>query len=144
MYEYSTNSGSGCYLTTIMSKLLHYSDDNYYLNTLRSFRDNVMINNPEYIPLLLTYDIIGPQISDKLEHDKSGIDIAKVFFNRYIISAVNAIENGKEEHAINIYKTMTIELANHYNINPTIVNIDINNIDTSNLGHGKVRKLATN
>ena len=99
MYDNSLNhsGSSGCYLTTIMCKLLGYPDNNYYLNTLRNFRDNVMKTNPKYIPLLLTYDFVGPMISYELEKDPNGKEISKVFFDKYITKSVEAIEEKKYE-----------------------------------------------
>lgn len=141
MYEYSANSSGGCYLTTIMCNILNYQDDNYYLKTLRNFRDNVMKTNPKYIPLLITYDTIGPQIASKLETDPNKEIIATTIFNRYITSSVLAIEENKHEEAINIYKSMTYSLASYYNIDTNVVNIDASNINTSSLGHGKIRRL---
>ena len=134
------HQGSGCYLTTIMCKLLEYPDNNYYLNTLRGFRDNIMKPNPKYIPLLITYDMVGPMIARELELDKNGKTIAKVFFDRYITKAVSAIEEGKNNDAINIYKAMTETLANNYNINMNIININKYNYDKALLGHAKVRR----
>ena len=44
MYENSRQhqSGGGCYLTTAMCNILGYPDNNYYLETLRNFRDTVL------------------------------------------------------------------------------------------------------
>ena len=141
MYNNSLNhsGSSGCYLTTIMCKLLNYPDDNYYLNTLRKFRDNVMKPNPKYIPLLLMYDFVGPMISYKLEIDPQGKYLANIFFNKYITKAVSAIEEEKYETAINIYKAMTEELANNYNINIALITPEENNIDMNTLGHARKR-----
>ena len=140
MYNNSNASG-GCYLTTIMCTILNYPDDNYYLNTLRGFRDNFMKQNPKYFPLLLTYDFVGPMIAYELEKDPNGKVIAMTFFNHYITKAVSAIEEGKNETAINIYKAMTEELANNYHINMNLITPSVNSIDMNSLGHGKVRKL---
>ena len=138
MIDCSKNAGSGCYLTTIMCKLLNYPDNNYYLNTLRKFRDEVMKTNPKYIPLLITYDTMGPMIAYELENDKHGKEIANTFFTHYIVPSVSAIEEGKNETAINIYKAMTFSLAEHYNIGQNMVTY--NNYDLETLGHGKVRR----
>jgi len=142
MYDISaeaTNS-SGCYLTTIMCQLLGFKDDNYYLNKLRFFRDNVMKKNGEYIPLLIVYDVIGPIISKKLANDEYGREIAQVYFEEYIAKSVQAIEEEKNKEAINIYIAMTDSLAKRYGIDTTFVRPDIKNIDMKNLGHARVRK----
>ena len=145
MFDYSKgHQGSGCYLTTIMCELLEYPDNNYYLNTLRDFRNNVMKPNPKYIPLLITYDMVGPMIARKLEEDKYGKDIAKLFFNHYISKAVSAIEEEKYSEAINIYKAMTETLAANYGINMNIVDVNKLDYDKRLLGHARVRKLNYN
>ena len=141
MYDNSrSHAGSGCYLTTIMCKILNYPDNNYYLNTLRNFRDNTMKTNIKYIPLLLTYDIVGPMIAYNLENDKDREQIAITFFNNYITKSVGAIEEEKYVTAINIYKAMTEELANRYNINMNIIYPEQKDINYETLGHGKIRK----
>lgn len=138
MIDCANNSTSGCYLTTIMCKLLDYPDNNYYLNTLRKFRDEVMKNDFKYVPLLIMYDTIGPMISYELEHDKLGKKIATVFFTHYIIPSVGAIEENKYESAINIYVAMTNALAEHYNVSKDIKPIDIKDYNT--LGHARIKK----
>ena len=129
-----------CYLTTIMCHLLDYPDDNYYLNTLRRFRDNFMKKDSKYFPLLITYDIIGPIIAKKLGEDSNGKEIALAYFNNYIIPSTTAIEEKKYETAINIYKEMTYKLAEYYNIDILNHNLDIKNVDMATLGHGKIKK----
>lgn len=138
---YNNSSSSGCYLTTIMCTLLKYPDDNYYLNTLRKFRDNVMKQNPKYFPLLFMYDTIGPIISYELSIDPEGTKIAQVFFDNYITKSVSAIEENKYETAINIYKAMTDTLAKKYQINIDLITpLDMKNIDINTLGHAKTKK----
>ncbi len=141
MYNNSKNSGSSCYLTTIMCVILNYKDDNYYLNTLRSFRDNVMKKDPKYFPLLITYDTIGPIISYELMKDKDKKEIATAFFNNYITKSVLAIEENKPNTAINIYKAMTYELAKKYHLNIDLLSPPkLDDIDMNSLGHAKVKE----
>ena len=141
MYENSQqHQSSGCYLTTIMCNILGYPDDNYYLQTLRSFRDNVLKQNVKYYPLLRTYDVIGPTIALELSKDKNKETIAKALFNHYITRAVTAIEENKTQEATNIYVAMTKVLASKYNINTQIITINPEEIDITTLGHGKIRK----
>lgn len=146
MYDnsYGHQGSGGCYLTTIMCKILGYEDNNYYLNTLRRFRDNTMKENPEYVPLLVTYDIVGPTIAYELFHDKNREIIAKAFFDRYITKAVTAIEEDKEKEAINIYRSMTETLAEQYVIKTHTIDISNYQYDKETLGHARVRKLSYN
>jgi hypothetical protein len=141
MYENSkSHQSSGCYLTTAMCNILNYPDDNYYLQTLRTFRDTILKQNFKYIPLLLSYDIIGPQIAYELEKDENKVEIATNLFNKFITASVVAIENNKTQDAINIYTAMTQSLAEKYNINTNILITNPNKININELGHGKTRK----
>lgn len=142
--SYEDSSYSLCYLTTAMCNILGYKDDDYYLQTLRNFRDNILQNNSKYIPLLNMYDIIGPEIAYKLNKDTNKEIIAKHLFNGYITKAVDAINEEKIQEAVNIYIAMTHTLADRYNININILYISPqsiipNNIDINSLGHGKSR-----
>ena len=118
MYNNSkSHNSSGCYLTTIMCNILGYPDDNYYLQTLRTFRDNVLKQDTKYYPLLVTYDVIGPIIALHLSQDENKEQIAKFMFNNYISKSVTAIEENKVSEATNIYEAMTHVLAKKYNVN---------------------------
>ena len=143
MYENSRqHTSSGCYLTTVMCNILGYADDNYYLQTLRTFRDTVLKQDVKYYPLLVTYDVIGPTIALHLSQDENRVQIAKTMLNNYISKAVTAIEENKVNEATNIYVAMTNVLAEKYNINTQIITINPENIDINTLGHGRVRKKA--
>ena len=145
MYENSrSHQSSGCYLTTTMCNILGYPDNNYYLETLRRFRNTVLQTNYKYIPLLLSYDIIGPQIAYELEKDENKYEIATNLFNKFITTATTAIENNKTNDAINIYTAMTQSLAERYNINTNIEMINPNELNINELGHGKLRTRKLN
>ena len=140
MYENSkSHQSSGCYLTTAMCNILDYPDNNYYLNTLRTFRDTVLQQDFKYIPLLLSYDTIGPQIAYELENDENKVEIATNLFNKFITASVTAIENNKVNDAVNIYVAMTQSLAERYNINTNIVMLNPNEVNIKELGHGRKR-----
>lgn len=135
-----SHMSGGCYLTTAMCNILGYPDDNYYLQTLRTFRDNILKQDIKYLPLLVLYDQVGPQIAYNLEQDENKEIIAKTMFTKYIAPAVSAIEENKTETATNIYVAMTNILAEKYNINTKIITINPEEIDISTLGHGRTRK----
>ena len=143
MYDYSKGhqyQSGGCYLTTAMCNILGYDDDNYYLQTLWTFRDTVLKNDPRYIPLLLCYDIYGPMIAAELFKDTDRTEIANTLLTQYITQAINAIEEEKTEIATNIYVAMTHYLAQRYNINTNIITIDHTSINKETLGKGRIRK----
>ena len=144
MYERSLNAlrdegNSGCYITTIMCKVLNYKDDNEYLKTLRGFRDNYMKADKKYFPLLLIYDTFGRKIAENLEQDQDRLTIANTLFDNYIVKAVDLIKEGKNEDAVNIYTAMTASLAEKYHL---VMHIDMprmEDIDMKALGHGRKR-----
>lgn len=145
LYDNSrSHQSSGCYLTTAMCNILGYQDDNYYLNTLRTFRDKTLKKNHKYIHLLLMYDAFGPLIATNLKNDPYNKDIATSLFNGYITKAVTAVENEKIEEAVNIYIAMTYTLSERYNINMHTLFIDeeslkLKTINTQPLGKGRIR-----
>lgn len=140
MYENSrSHSSSGCYLTTAMCIILGYPDNNYYLKTLRQFRDNVLKTNPKYWPLLVTYDSIGPEIAFNLLKDKNQKEIAQTLFTKYISPSVTAIKEEKTTNAINTYVAMTNALAERYNITFAITDVKPEDVDLENLGHARKR-----
>lgn len=146
MYNNSVEhqSSSGCYLTTAMCNILGYPDDNYYLDTLRTFRDKTLKKDHKYIHLLLMYDVFGPSIATNLKNDPNNKDISTHLFNGYITKAVTAIENEKIEEAVNIYIAMTYTLAERYNVNMHTLFISdestkLKTINTHPLGKGRVR-----
>lgn len=144
MYNNSCgHQGSGCYITTALCQILGYPDNNYYLNILRKFRDTELKTNPKYLPLLITYDMIGPQIANGLRNDKDAYAVAKQLFENYISKSVSAIEVEEPEIAINIYCAMTEALAEKYGLNTNIMISSemVNNVDMETVGKGRVRKL---
>ena len=141
MYDNSrSHSSSGCYITTIMCHILEMTDDNYYLETLRNFRDNVLKKDAKHFPLLIQYDKIGPMIANCLENDEANKEIANVLFTNYIQKTVTAIEEGKVNTAINIYIAMTQSLIEKYQPDADLLYVDAQNIAMELLGHARTRK----
>ena len=142
MYNNSkSHSSSGCYITTIMCNILGMTNDNYYLQTLRNFRDNVLKKDAKNFPLLIQYDKVGPIIASCLEKDENNKVIAESLFTNYIERTVSAIEEDKINTAINIYIAMTMSLAERYQIEKEALIVNINEpIDIELLGHARTRK----
>ena len=146
-YQYSKDhSSSGlCYLTTMLCNILGMPDNNYYLETMRYLRNNVMQKDEKYKPLLVEYDIVGPKIAEALNNDPLKEMIAKKYFDKYIIPIVNLINENKYSEAISSYVEMTNSFKNFYgysNISPTT--LEIESADIKKSGHGKyiVKKIA--
>ena len=136
MYRYS----SGYYRTTAILNIIRALDNNYQIHTLGDFIENTLRKDMQYFPLLVAYEIIGPQIAERLQEDPNKIKIATTMFYQYIKPTIKAIEENKTEDAINIYKTMTIELAKRYNIDTNIVLPLQPNLNLSKPNKGLKRK----
>ena len=94
----------------------------------------------QYFPLLVAYEIIGPQIASKLQEDPNKIRVATTMFYQYIKPTIKAIEENQTDIAVNTYKTMTIELANRYNIDTNIILPRPQDLNLSNQSKGYTRK----
>lgn len=105
-----------CYLTTVTVSCLGYPDDCIYLNTLRAFRDDVMKQTPQWIPLLEEYQIVGPIISHKIANDNDKLQIATNLFETYIKPVCNLVNARKFDEAVELYKQMVFELKARYNL----------------------------
>ena len=135
---YSKNkvSSSGCYLTTMMCNILKMSDNNPFLNSIRSLRNNVMQKDEKYKALLVEYDVIGPTIAHNLSIDPLKYQIAANGFFKYIKPISKLIKEKKYDEAISSYKEMTDKLKSFYHIDTVIEADMIENVDIKNSGHG--------
>lgn len=138
------NTNSGCYLTTMLCNILKMDDNNIYLETMRTFRNDILQKNEKYKKLLVEYDIIGPKIANTLNNDPLKEKIANMYFFNYILIIKSFIDNKKYDEAIKNYIEMTNKLKNFYGITEYNVSIEqINNADINKSGHGKYIKKIT-
>lgn len=117
MYRYS----SRYYITTAILNIMRALDNNYQIKVIGDFIENVLRKDMQYFPLLVAYEIVGPQIASSLNQDKDKIRVATTMYYTYIKPTVEAIENNETEKAVSIYKEMTLELAKRYKVNTDIV-----------------------
>ena len=135
---------SGCFITTVVVDILGYSDDCYFLNTLRDFRDNILQKNPEYHNLLLTYDAIGPRISKALKEDDNRARISVVVSEYYLIPICRLIKAEDYRGAINAYIGMVRFLQNQICVENTIETYKYDSTVTpAQMGHGRALVVST-
>ena len=136
----NSKTSSNCYITTLLCGLLSLSDYNYYINILRSFRNNYLRYNEKYNHLLVEYDVVGPKICKNLIVDKNNRLIAAKLFYNYINPIVSLIEDKMFVDAIVRYTMMVDKLKNLYGIDRVVTDLEIaeSNIELS--GHGKYVK----
>lgn len=130
------HSKEGCYLTTIMCKILKMPDNNPFMNTMRNFRKNVLQKDERYKKVLVEYDIVGPEIAKNIANDPQRVRISVDFMYNYIKPIVNLIKQNKNDEAVLLYTEMTNKLKSFYNIYTTISLNDIKNADIDKSGHG--------
>ena len=135
--KYGPYISGGCFITTIVCNTLGMEDNVSYLETLRSFRNNILQKNDEYKDILATYDVVGPIISCNLVHDRDRLQICKNLFYLGILNVCKFLENGEQDKAIELYTDMTNLLIQGYGITETYDCDYLNNMDMSKAGHGK-------
>ena len=139
-YSRSKTSDSGCYLTTIVCKILKASDDNPFLNTMRGFRNDVLQKDEKYKEILAEYDIVGPMIAENLNSDPLKYQIAANMFYKYIKPITSLIREKQYNEAISSYVEMTNTLKKLYNVTYLVEESSIQNIDIKQSGHGVYRQ----
>ena len=125
----SDYSSSGCFLTTAICDIFGCEDNCFCLETLRKFRDNYLVKNSKFYPLLAEYEVVGPKISDKLHSDYKREEVASYYYENYLYDIItDFVPNGKSDVAINSYVNMTNDLKRMYGITNEVSNDDVNNI----------------
>lgn len=145
--DHQRTDSSSCYITTIICDVLGLEDNCGVLNTLRDFRDNTMQKNVKYLPLLLEYDVVGPQISSliKQEYSKTkDIELWTQFYNFYLVPTFNLINENKNEEAVSRYIEMVSSLKEYFALESINLESIANEYDISTGGHGKLKTLKSN
>lgn len=135
---------SGCFLTTTICDMLGFDDDCYGLNVMRNFRDNVLVNDSRYYPLLAEYEIVGPVISENMKNDEHGVEVAEYYFENYIYDIVMNLSTKKDyNEAVEKYVEMVTDFKKMYGVTK-----EVNESDITLLGQNiknkeyKVKKLV--
>lgn len=135
-YSTSKQTSSGCYITTIVCDILGLEDS--VLNSLRSFRDNIMIKDDKYKTLLAEYDIVGIIIANEIKKDPINHILSSAIYENFIKVVSKYIEKKEYLNAIKIYTQMVKGLIKYYNITREVSSEEIQSLDIKKLGHGKI------
>jgi len=100
---------SGCYLTTVACLHQGLADDCLELQTLRTFRDEVLMRTEEGRFLVQRYYAVAPGIAASL-HESSELD--EMWLS--ITACVSAISKQQNDEAIRIYSEMANTLMHKY------------------------------
>jgi hypothetical protein len=96
--------GGGCFLTTAAVSHMKQKDNGKVLNTLREFRDTYMRKNKEKSKDVAWYYENAPRIVAALDKRPDADKVYKKMYRDFIKPAYDAIQEGDEEYAYEIYK----------------------------------------
>ena len=125
---------SACYITTMVCGRLGMDDKCDVLETLRSFRGEVLQKDEKYKDILYEYDTVGPEIAKNLMTED--INVIESLYKTYLTKIVGLIKLHQYDNAINRYVSMTKFLEEYYGISYD-GNVSAN-YDYSKGGHGKL------
>lgn len=141
-HQKSMTNVSTCYITTMVCNVLGLEDDCEVLSNLRLFRNNVLQTNISYIPILMEYDTIGPEIAKSINEEyreTKDQTICQGMYNKFLVPTSEMITEKNYQGAIRKYMEMVQALKEYYGIQtPQQI---IENYDNSKGGHGKVYTL---
>jgi hypothetical protein len=102
-----TSAGGGlCFITTAVCKADGKPDDCDELETLRWFRDNVLLKHPLGPDLVKLYYRMAPEIVRKIDATDKSDAVYQLLRDRFILPAVKAVNEGDNQRAFNIYAAM--------------------------------------
>lgn len=141
-YKQYGPSSSSCFITTVTCDILGKEDNDYVMQKLRNFRDNILQKGEEYYEILKLYDVIGPMIADKLRQDEEKELFVPVLYT-ILQRIVKLIDIKDYETAIEKYRIMTLLLINRYNLKHLFnclmdhgFGYNADNFNPKNAGHG--------
>ncbi|MBR3161888.1 MAG: hypothetical protein IKF19_04075 [Bacilli bacterium] len=126
-------------------------DIDMLLNNFRGFRDNVLQNDSKYDDVLMSYDTVGPVISNCIINDDNRIDMARGLYENALIRINKLIKCEQYDEACEAYYIMTLFLINYYRLKHPYNQLVDNNygyiedeFDRKTAGHGKRKVLVIN
>jgi len=115
-----------CFLTTAICDMLGMEDNCYGLNVMRNFRDNILVNDSRYYPLLAEYEVVGPIISENMYNDEHGIEVAEYYFENYIYDIVINLSTRKDYNdAVDKYVEMVNDFKRMYGVIKDVTENDV-------------------
>ena len=133
---------SGCSFSIIIRDILGYADNCEMLNLLRSFRENILKQNIQFLPILLEYDQISPLISERIKLDSDKYKFSLEFFQHFLAPFALAFKAGDIDDSLSIYQNMFNSLKTRFGFDNLTIDLNAEyNLET--LGKGRIRQLKT-
>lgn len=111
---YKSDSSGGCYLTSACMYSKGLEDNCHELTTLRKFRDSWLKNSENGKDLIDTYYLIAPKIVSEINKTKDSKSVYEMIYDKMVKPCVELIENNKFDEALDLYKSVTLELKTIY------------------------------
>lgn len=100
-----SKKSSGCFISTIVYEAINGHDECNELMLLRSFRDNVMLEDDVYAKLVHEYYEIAPDIAEKLKQ-KNDLIFCQYLADKFIKESIKYINIGEYQNAVQTYIKM--------------------------------------
>jgi hypothetical protein len=126
----SGGGGGGCFLTTAVVERRGEADDGPTLTALRSFRDEVMANDPELRPFIAEYYALAPAIVAAIPTD----DPEWAWIESQIELCVELIEAGDTAQTFKTYQAMVLRLQKRW-LSPTQQQMQIRHSNLKERAH---------
>lgn len=105
------SGGSGCFITTAVTKAKGLPDDCEELQSLRNFRDSYMLATEEGKVLVKLYYAVAPSIVEAIDSRPDAASVYARLDSLFIQPALHRIGSGELEVALGIYTALVLEAA---------------------------------
>lgn len=113
IYKHQSSS-SGCFLTSACVSAKGLPDDCYELQALRNYRDHWLAKTEGGLAAISHYYIVAPKIVAAIDKLAERHEIYEMIYNKMIKPCVEFIEQKKYQDAFELYRGMTLQLADEY------------------------------
>lgn len=111
---YRGNSSGGCYLTSACLYSRGLPDNCYELEMLRHYRDTWLKKSKEGSVVVAQYYEIAPKIVSAINNKKDSKNIYDMVYEKMVKPCVELLEQKKFYEAMELYKSMTLQLRETY------------------------------
>lgn len=101
-----------CFITSACVLARGLPDDCEELTTLRSFRDNYIMNLPGGLELIREYYQVAPGILERIYEHNESERILTFLYEHLVLPAVKMILKGEDEQALTLYRNWVAKLMN--------------------------------
>lgn len=95
-----------CFITTAVCDTLNKPDDCHELTQLRKFRDEVMLNHPDWQALVEHYYEVAPALAEQLSQHPDKTQLCLGLYQNYLQPSLEAINQSQHAQAIETYQAM--------------------------------------